>query len=454
MGDRYQFVNSSKRQESQQLFRSLPGNPWSRLSALALLIWPLLVTAAPPEVAGLDSLSLTRALDIAIERNPDITLSAIAVRAAEAAVLTADVSPNPALSLQAQSINPRQGIGPGSLRDKQIDTTVRLDQLIERGGKRQYRTENASQMATASRSDLQEARRQLRLSVATAYYDLLAAQERMAITRETASLFQSTLDAAQKRKAAGDLAGSEVERLRVDVLRARNDARQAQADLTRSRLALLLMLGISAAPDEISAADAWPAPQAGARPTDVDALLARRPDVQAASARVQAAQAGLRLAQASRTRDVSVGVQADRSPASPMNGYYSSNSFGVSVQVPLFTSNYFEGDIRNALAGVDSAQENLHKVRRQASFELQRAYNDMQSAQERVARFRDELSQAAGRAVEAAEFAFRNGAISVTDVLDARRTFRAITIDELSARADYAKALSAWRAATLEDSSK
>lgn len=422
--------------------------------ALALLLPSLSVLAADPAPPTLGRLSLARALEIAAQRNPDISLAEIAVRAADAALLSADVTPNPTLTLGIQNYNPRAGVGPGSLRDKQVDTAVRLEQLIERGGKRQYRAENATQLLDASRADLANAQRQLRSNVADMYYNALAAQERLSIAQDTAKLFGATLAAADQRRAAGDLAGADVDRLRVDALRAKNDVRQAEADTKRSRLALLLMLGVSAAPEQVEAADEWPVPVAPGNLPSFESMLDQRPDIRAANARLQAAQANLRLAQSQRTRDVSVGVQVDHSPASPLNGFYGSNTFGVSVQVPLFVNHYYEGDIRNALAGVDSAQANLLKARREASASLQRAFSDMQSAQERLGRFRDELTVAARRAADAAEFAFRNGATGVTDVLDARRTYRAITLDELNARADYARALAAWRAATLDETTK
>jgi len=47
---------------------------------------------------------------------------------------------------------------------------------------------------------------------------------------------------------------------------------------------------------------------------------------------------------------------------------------------------------------------------------------------------------------QAAEFAFSRGAISVLEVLDARRTHRAVQLEALAARTDHAKALAAWRA--------
>ena len=52
------------------------------------------------------------------------------------------------------------------------------------------------------------------------------------------------------------------------------------------------------------------------------------------------------------------------------------------------------------------------------------------------------------RSASAAEFAYANGAMGVMDLLDARRTLRAIQIESVNARAEYARAWAAWRAVT------
>lgn len=68
-------------------------------------------------------------------------------------------------------------------------------------------------------------------------------------------------------------------------------------------------------------------------------------------------------------------------------------------------------------------------------------------------RFRSSLLDEARRAAEGAEFAYRHGAIGVTDLLDARRTYHAIRIEAATAQADYAKALAAWQAALSQEES-
>ena len=63
-------------------------------------------------------------------------------------------------------------------------------------------------------------------------------------------------------------------------------------------------------------------------------------------------------------------------------------------------------------------------------------------------RSRDELLLAAEKSANAAEFAYKNGAVGVMDVLDARRTLRATRLDALAAQVEFSKALAAWQAAT------
>ena len=54
----------------------------------------------------------------------------------------------------------------------------------------------------------------------------------------------------------------------------------------------------------------------------------------------------------------------------------------------------------------------------------------------------------ARKAADAEEYAYSRGSLALTDLLDARRSLQAVLLDTLNARATYAKALAAWKAAT------
>jgi cobalt-zinc-cadmium efflux system outer membrane protein len=414
-----------------------------RLLPICLLLsWGLVAQAQAP-VPDLGHFSLAEADSLLAQKNRELQAARRAVEAAEAVTLSAGQRPNPNLSLSTVNISPNRGIGSGTLRDKTVDSTIRLDQLIERGDKRELRVSTAKKLETASGEDLADVLRQQRLALRGSYYDLLLAQDRVAISADTAELFSRSLQAADLRLQAGDIASSDVARIRVDALRAQNDARAAEADRRRSQLALAYMIGAEQHADLLRATDAWPAPQPVAA-AELDELIERRPDVRAARSRIEAASAARELARSLRTRDVSVGVQFEHFP-DPLGN--AANSYGVALSVPLFARYYYEGEIAQAESAYNSATDNLERARAVARSEIARALSDVTAAAERLKRYQDNLLAEAKKSADSAEFAYKNGAIGVMDLLDARRTLRAIQLDAASAQADYAKSLAAWQSA-------
>lgn len=385
--------------------------------------------------------------------NRELQAARRAVESAEAQQLIAGARPNATFSVSSSGINSNPGIGPGPLDQKRIDSVFRIDQPFERGDKREIRLNAASGLQRAAQNDSLDVLRQQLAAVRSAYFDLKQAQEKAVVLAENAQLFSGTLSAAQIRLKAGDLAPADVAKVQVDYERAQNDARAAQADLLRSRLALAYMIGGERMAAELQATDPWPPPER-ADPQAIEQAIDARPDVLAAKARVEAAEKLRDLARAQRTRDVTVGAQYERFP-----GGTAANSVGFGVAFPLFTGYDFSGDIQKAEVDRYAALDALSRARAVAANDLQRSASDLNAAMERVERYESSLLAAAGRSAQAAEFAFQRGAISVLEVLDARRTLRAVQIESVIAHADYAKALAAWRgnlssAQSLEPSMK
>ena len=411
------------------------------------LLLPLLIAlsllsagsrAAEPAPAAL-CLTLDQAETRLLQHNRDLLAARRALESAQAAGLSAAARPNPQISINSVSISPKQGIGAGNLDSKRIDTTLRVDELIERGGKRALRMRGASQLEQASRADLLDTRRQVRIALDGAYYDLLFAQAKVQLTSDIAGMAASAQDKANLRLKAGDLAAAEVARIEVDTLHTENDAQQAIADNATAQLALAYLIGEEVAAARLQAVSAWPQLADPETPQDLEALIARRPDMRAAQARLDAAQTQRDLARAQRTRDISVGAQLEHYPSG------TDNTVGVGLSFPLFLGSYFEGDIRSAEVAFDAAQDALARTHAQALGELNAARNTLQTSAQRLQRYQSGLVPAARRAANAAEFAFAHGAISAVDVLDARRTWRAVQLETLSAQSDYAKALATWR---------
>lgn len=408
-----------------------------------------IVVAIPMIVPGVSAADLTaartltfaEATELLVANSRDIRLARFAVESAAAAQLSARARPNPSVSAGATAIDPANP-GAGSLWNKPLDAVVQLSQLIERGDKRTLRDQGTGLLVEAARGDLADTVRVQVRALALNYFDLLRAQEQVRIADDTLGLFARTVSAARLRLKAGDIAPSDLARLNVDALRAENDRRQAEAERDRLRADLALRLGLELVTTPLVAVDAWPSADDVAFPADLDAVISQRADVRAATRRVEAADRFRSLAQSLRTRDVTIAAQVERYP-----GQSHVNTVGFGVTVPLFVNYHYDGEIRRSEVDRDAARENLARVRAAALTEIRQAWTDLAAAKDRVRRYDQALLGEATRAADAAEFAYRNGALGVIDLLDARRILVATQVDAITARADLGKAIAAWRAA-------
>lgn len=413
-----------------------------------LLILACCSTAAHGQLAasvqpapGTELLTLDQAEKLFNERNRELRAARRNTEGAEADIVSARARPNPTLSV-GSTVSPSTGLGSGNLRNKNINATLSLTQLLERGGKRELRTQAAEYSAAAARSEESDVARQQRGVLYAAYYDLVLAQDKIRVTEDTAGLFNRTVDAANQRLKAGDISPTELARISVDALRAQNDARTARAERDKAQLVLGYLIGAEQNASRIVAAESWPQQQPALDPTTLEQVLSQRADIAAARARMHAAERQRELARSLRTRDVVAGVTYDRSAD------FAPNAVGVTMSIPLFTSYYYQGEIRRAEVELQAAEEDLERTRALALADVQRAVSELSAASERVRRFREVLLAAAEKAASGAEFAYTHGAIGVMDLLDARRQLYATRLESVAAQADYARALAAWRTAT------
>ncbi len=391
--------------------------------------------AAPPADPPAP-LTLPQVLQAARD-NLDVSLARRAVAGAQADVVAADRRPTPVLSAKAGSMDLEHGIGGGNLlRDKRIDKGLGIDWTLERGDKRSLRTRAAERNAQASRLDLAEVLVQQQTAAASAFYDLLAAQERVGQVEALSRSATELAAAAQRRQRAGDLSQQEALRTEIEARRAQAELRSAQADRLRAVLALGQVTGLRG---DLRAELAWPE----AQPLMGDgADIEQRPDVLAARERVQAAQAAFDGALALRRNDVTVGASMDHIPGT------SRRQLELRLQVPLagVLGTYgYEGEISRARANLDAAQDQLDRARRDALADTGRLREDLRAAAARAADFQSDIVPRARQVAAMAELAYTKGALSLTDLIEARRTLRAVLLDELAARADHARAAAAWQ---------
>lgn len=397
--------------------------------------------AAPPAVP----LTVAAALRRLSACNRDIVAARRAVTASAADLRTAGQTQNPTLTAGVGSVSPSAGVGSGPLWRKTVDSSLRLEQLVERGGKRALRVQVAESGGAAARSDLLEVQRQQAVGVVQSLLDVAAADERNALLREVAALQADSQRANEQRVRQGDLAPIDAQRQSIEAAHAQADVLQADAEALHARQALAALLSW-----EPAAASLQPAPGLLDEPplppgvaADAAAEVERRADVAAARARVAAARAARDLAAAQARTDLTVGVQLDHWPTSATNTYGTGNTVSITLGIPLTIGHRFDGELARAISDGDAADENLWRVRAAALAERAKLDADLDSARQRLALLSARQVPQAERVARAAELGYSRGALGLLELLDARRTLRQSRLDLLAARADAARAASA-----------
>ncbi len=393
------------------------------------------------------TLTLSEARALALRCNPELIAARRAVQASEADIQIAGQRPNPVLSVGVENINPHAGVGAGSWRNKTVDSTVRIDQVIETANKAGLRVKTAQAANVAAGRQMQAATVQQIAALEQAFIDAAVSQQRVDVLTQTLALYERTQQANQTRYKAGDLARADVTRLELDALRARADWRDARADHQRDMAELAQRIGVPGTLQDVALSPQWPSLAEPVLTLGEQALQAR-PDVAAAQARLQGAAAARELARAGRVPDVTVGAQAERYPASATNQQGSGNSFGVFVSIPLYVRHSYGGEAQRAEVDYYAALDERNRVLLAAGNEVGRLRTALDAARDSLRQIDEAVLPAAERVAADAEFAFGKGAIGVLELLDARRALRQTRLDAAQARGTYAKALSAYLAAT------
>ena len=415
---------------------------WARaLGAACVLAATPAQAQSAPGAAAAGQLTLAAAKEILAQSNRQIRLARRGVDVATAEIRRVDVRPNPTVSAEVYNSVARQ------YSPAYYDSTVRLEQLFERGGKRELRAGVARKGELAARMGLADVTRQQRAALADAYFELVATQRLVEIADENLAGSRRLLEAGELRLKAGDIAQVDVARLRVEANRTANEARMARQALGQAQIGLATVLGIESEAAGLKALDDLPpldsaaegSREPAASNAKIEQALERRADAVAARARVDALSTASALAQSLRTRDVTLGVHAEHAQS------YGGTVFGVSASIPLMVNNDFSGDVARAQAELEQAREDLERIRGAIRADIALSSVQLSSAQDRARRTNDTALPEARRAAEAIEFAFRRGAASLTDLFDARRQFAAVRAEAIGAHAEFAKALAAYR---------
>ena len=372
-------------------------------------------------------LSLTKAIELALEGSPEVAAATRQWEATEGQVLQGRARPNPELAY--------------SLEDARSRTRMQSWQLnlpVELGGKRAARTKAAEKSREQAQAQLNELKAALRANVAAAYFDVLTAQERLVLAKDSLALAKSSTDTVAKRVAAGKVSPVEESKARVAEAGIRVELDQAASEQRNARSRLFALLGKIEAPFTVlegKAENLPPVPKLA----DLQSLISSSPAVVLARIEVDRRKALTDLEQSKRVPDITVSAGIQRSNETQRNILL----FGVSVPLPVFDRN--QGNLLEALKLEDKARDELQGATVRLHSEVAQAQERLSTIAAEVQSLRQDVLPGAKSAYDAATIGFENGKFNFLEVLDAQRTY-------FTAKSQYLKALGeAHRAAADVD---
>ena len=144
-------------------------------------------------------LSLADVLALTLVKNPELAAFSYEVRAQEAQVLQSSLLPNPELGVEVEDFG-----GTGAIRGFDgAETTIQVSQLIELADKRDKRIHAAKLDKELADWDYKAKRLDLFTEAAKAYAEVLAAQERVALSEQLNQLAEEVKYAVGQRVEAG-----------------------------------------------------------------------------------------------------------------------------------------------------------------------------------------------------------------------------------------------------------
>src|SRR5262245_3238251 len=188
----------------------------------ALLIFRFVSRAESQSAASIPRLlTLPKAEELLIERNLSVIAAKYQVDANRAARLIASYKLNPTVTVGAEQI-PFYSPIPGSYpRFFKTNTdaaanpvyTFRIDQIVERGGKREFRTAAADEQLKASEAQMLDAIRTQMFRLRQAFTAATLARENFRLAEQTQQQYARTLTLTQAKVDEGDVPRVELYRV-------------------------------------------------------------------------------------------------------------------------------------------------------------------------------------------------------------------------------------------------
>lgn len=394
--------------------------------AVVLVLLAGLADAQAPPLINLD-----QAIDLALAHSHALKAARTQIQQSQAQEVTASLRPNPTLAWDALFIplfSP-QNFNLGTLLNtQQFDMGVSY--LYELGGKRQRRIDAARDATSVTRYQVDDSERTLIFNVSQQFIGAQLAQSVLDFALKNLSSFEQTVKISDDRYKAGDISEGDLLKIKVQLLQFQTDVASAQVAKVQALASLRQLLGFDAVP-----ADYEVEGELAYQPLSVNLgdlqlrALKLRPDLLAAQQSVRAAQSQIALAKANGKVDLTTALSYSHVSDQ------SSLSASFAIPLPVFDRN--QGEIARTRFALTQSQENAEAASDAVLTDVRNNYEAFSTNQKIIQLYLTGYLKQAQDSRDISEYAYKHGAASLLDFLDAERSYRSTQLSYRQALASY-----------------
>lgn len=379
---------------------------------------PPVAIQAPAASTGF---TLKQAIAKALIQSPRLKAFGSGVAAAKGAQSQAGAWANPQIGVQAENVS-----GSGSYKGfNSAEVNYGVTQQFLIGGKLSAQKDIAGKDVEIASFDEQSAALDIIRDVATAFADVVSAEENVRLATEQKALAEDVLKSVSIR--VGAAAAPLVQKSRAEVERSTAtialDKASRERDITRKRLAALMGEESFTLPLDTTGFYAIREQKLA----DNEKKLKNNPDLVRLESGLEQSQARLDLEKANAIPDpsVSVGIRDFRDSGDQ------AFMIGVSLPIPVFNAN--RGNIERARNEVTRTELDNRQFALNTSAELTRAQEQMQNAYMQAETLRTEILPSADKAFRLSREGYAVGRFPYLEVLDAQRSLFVVKQQQIDA---------------------
>lgn len=381
------------------------------------------MTPAPPDESA-STFGLEDAVRTMLRGHPLLAAARAQNQAAAFDVLSAGLWTNPVLSLRYT-----RSAGFTTYDPVIGYAEFGVQQQIETSGVPGARRRAAEFEREATRADGLAVQQGLVFDVRAAYVSLAAAHARLAVLRETLSDLERADQVVRARVQAGAAPRYDASRIAIALADARAAVADAEADILRARSDLDVAVGpLAGTLRGVPRFDVQANPPLPPLSAMLDGLAQARPDLSAARERARAARAQIDVARRSVFQGVvlyvggAVGAGVGMDNTGAVTGRQIDLVVGVTLPLPLVDRG--QGSVPGAQHRAIAANEMAEALLVSAQQRVRASYAEVVRRRAALEEYRQTGAAAAGGMRREAEAGYREGRLSILELVDAYTSFR------------------------------